>query len=178
MTAAPVHILTLSGSLRRRSRHSALLEAAELAAPSGVRASLFHGLGDLPHFNPDHEDRPPVSVLAFQRALALADAVLICCPEYAHGVPGAFKNALDWVVGSGELVNKPVGLLNASAGGEHAQESLKETLRVMSARIVLAACLQVALSGPVQPASVLVTLPEVTASLREAVQALARAAHV
>ena len=177
MTAGPVRVLALSGSLRGSSKTSALLEAARIVAPSGVTVSVFRGLGDLPLFNPDYEDRPPAAVLTFQRALALADTVLICCPEYAHGVPGAFKNALDWVVGSGELVNKPVGLLNASAAGGYAQESLRETLSVMSARIVPAACLRVALSGPVQPASLLATLPEVTGPLQEALQALARAAR-
>ena len=164
--------LALSGSLRGRSKNTALLEAAQVVAPSGVKVSMFRGLPDLPPFNPDHEERPPPPVLDFQRALAQADALLICCPEYAHGVPGAFKNALDWVVGSGELVNKPVGLLNASATGEYAQDSLRETLTVMSARLVPAACLRVAVPGPVRPAALLATLPEVAGTLRTVLQAL------
>ncbi|WP_407568977.1 NADPH-dependent FMN reductase [Deinococcus altitudinis] len=168
----PVRVLALSGSLRGISKNTALLEAARMVAPAGVTVSLVPGLTELPPFNPDHEERPPRPVLDFQRALAQADALLICCPEYAHGVPGAFKNALDWVVGSGELVNKPVGLLNASAGGEYAQDSLRETLSVMSARLVPAACLRVAVPGPVRPAALLAALPEVSGPLQAALQAL------
>ena len=58
---------------------------------------------------------------------------MISCPEYAHGVPGAFKNLLDWLVSTGELVGKPVALLNASpAGGQYAQNALLETLQTMN----------------------------------------------
>jgi NAD(P)H-dependent FMN reductase len=97
---------------------------------------IFEGLGDLPHFNPDLDldgaDQPP-TVRDLRGLLAAADGVMISSPEYAHGVPGSLKNALDWLVSAGELVGKPVLLVNASpAGGEWAQASLVETLSVMS----------------------------------------------
>src|SRR5262249_10920624 len=66
-----------------------------------------------------------------------ADAVLVCCPEYAHGVPGSFKNALDWIVSSGELTDKPVALIMASASGaEQARAALVPTLRVIGANLI------------------------------------------
>ncbi len=69
--------------------------------------------------------------------LAAADGVIVSSPEYAHGVPGSLKNALDWLVSSGELIDKPVLLLNAApAGGTHAQESLRETLTMLSANVL------------------------------------------
>ena len=166
-----MQVLALSGNLRRVSKNTALLEAA-LVAPANVEVHFFTGLGDLPLFKPDLEEQPGPTVQVFQRALAEADALLICCPEYAHGVPGAFKNALDWVVGSGELVGKPAGLLNVSAQGDHAQAALKETLTVMSARLVPAACLRVVLTGPQEQAAVLASIPEVSAALRQALRAL------
>ena len=167
-----MRVLALSGSLRRVSKNSALLRAAALLAPEGIQVTLYADLADLPPFNPDDEERAPGPVRAFQAALAASDAVLVCCPEYAHGLPGAFKNALDWVVGSGELVGKPLGLLNASAQADFAQANLRETLGVMSARLVEGACLRVALAGPPEEASGLAARPEVAEALVGALNAL------
>jgi NAD(P)H-dependent FMN reductase len=75
-------------------------------------------------------------VLALRAQVGEADGLLICSPEYAHGVPGSLKNALDWLVASVELPHKPVALLNASPWATHAQAALVETLTVMSTRIV------------------------------------------
>lgn len=174
VSVAQVRVLALSGSLRKVSKNTALLQAAVIVAPQGMQVDVFGGLGEMPLFNPDIEDQPPYppSVQAFQRALVRADALLICCPKYAHGVPGAFKNALDWVVGSGEMVDKPVGLLNVSAQGNSAQSSLKETLTVMSARLIPEACLQIILTGPPEEAAALAGRPDVTAALQQALRAL------
>jgi chromate reductase, NAD(P)H dehydrogenase (quinone) len=100
----------------------------------------YEGLADLPHFNPDHdEDGLPVSppVVELRSRAIAADAWVISSPEYAHGVPGSLKNALDWLVSCPELPGKPVLLLNASAaGGNFAQAALAETLRTMSLRVL------------------------------------------
>src|SRR5262249_37530282 len=85
-------------------------------------------------------DSGPAAVMNFRARLNGAAAVVICSPEYAHGVPGALKNALDWVVGSGELVGKPVGVWNLSARAVHAHASLVETLQTMSALVLPEAC--------------------------------------
>src|SRR5438105_3807739 len=105
-----MQILGISGSLRRVSSNTALLRAASLLAPQGVEITLYDGLGDLPPFNPDLEGAEPPSVLDFRARIQEADGVLISSPEYAHGVPGVLKNALDWLVGSEkiEIVGKPV----------------------------------------------------------------------
>lgn len=134
-------ILAISGSLRSRSSNTSLLEAAALLAPEGVEITVYRGLGNLPHFNPDLEGLEPAAALQYRRQLQDAGGVLISSPEYAHGVPGVMKNALDWVVGSGELVGKPVALLNASLRSTHAHASLLETLTVMSARVIPQACI-------------------------------------
>ncbi len=132
-----MRILAISGSLRAASSNRSLLEATALAAPPGVEIVLFEGLGALPHFNPDLDiDPAPAAVTYWREALRNADAVLLSSPEYAHGVPGALKNALDWIVSSGEFMNKPVALVNASPRGEFAQSSLAETLTVMMARVL------------------------------------------
>ena len=139
-----VNLIGISGSLRARSSNAALLRAAARVAPPGVRVTMYEGLGALPHFNPDLDEEgstPPAAVASLRRLLIDADAVLISSPEYAHGVPGAMKNLLDWLVSTGELVGKPVALLNASpSGGSYAQSSLLETLRTMNWNVVEAAC--------------------------------------
>ena len=129
-------VVAVNGSLRRNSSNAALLRAAARVAPAGFEIALYDGLGRLPHFNPDLDEEgmtPHHEVSDLRRLLIDCDAVLISCPEYAHGVPGALKNMLDWLVSTGELANKPVGLLNASpSGGTYAQASLVETLRTMN----------------------------------------------
>ena len=133
-------IAAISGSLRAGSSNGALLRAAARLAPEGVRVLVEEDLGKIPHFNPDLDfegAQPPAPVAAFRAFLSGADAVLICTPEYAHGVPGSLKNALDWIVSSGELRGKAVGLILASpGGGEWARASLAATLEVMEARVL------------------------------------------
>ncbi|HVR39095.1 MAG TPA: NAD(P)H-dependent oxidoreductase [Thermoanaerobaculia bacterium] len=129
-------IIAISGSLRSNSSNAALLRAAARVAPEGVEVAMYAGVGTLPHFNPDLDaegSEPPPAVRELRKLLIGADAVLISSPEYAHGVPGALKNLLDWLVSVGDLVGKPVALLNAApVGGQYAQESLLETLRTMN----------------------------------------------
>jgi chromate reductase len=137
--SGPAAVVALSGSLRAGSSNAALLRAAiALAHPALAIAFDELAIGALPHFSPDLDsDDPPAAVRAFRGGLAAAEGVIVCSPEYAHGVPGALKNALDWIVSSGELLDKPVLLLNASpAGGQFAQASLAETLTVMSAAVL------------------------------------------
>ena len=78
---------------------------------------------------------PPENVAAFRRQLREADGVLICTPEYAMGVPGSLKNAIDWTVSSCEFSRKPTVLITASSMGEKAHASLLGTLRIIEANI-------------------------------------------
>ena len=131
-----MRILAISGSLRAESSNRSALLAAAWLAPLGVEIILYDGLSRLPHFNPDLDSEDPLAPVADWRAqLRASDGVLISCPEYAHGVPGSLKNALDWVVGTGEFVSKPVALINTSPRAFHAQASLRETLTTMSAQV-------------------------------------------
>jgi chromate reductase len=143
-------ILGISGSLRSISKNAALVRAARMLAPAGVELLIYEGLGQLPLFNPDLDDldngRAPEPVLEFRAELRSSAGVFISSPEYAHGVSGAMKNALDWLVGSGEFEQKPTVLLNASPGSVHAHAALLETLRTMGG-IVIDARLPNALGG-------------------------------
>lgn len=132
-------LLTVSGSLRVGSSNAALLSAVERLAPANVVVTAYAGLATLPAFSPDVEEGAsplPQAVTQWRAAIAGADAMLISSPEYAHGIPGALKNALDWVVGGSEIVGKPVGVLSASAASRFAHPQLIEVLRTMSADVV------------------------------------------
>jgi len=132
-----MRILAISGSLRAASSNTALVHAVAALAADFVEIDVYDGLADIPPFNPDIADvDTPGAVVAFRRRLDRADAVLISSPEYAHGVPGVLKNALDWIVGSGELLDKPIGLVNASPRATFAYAALAETLTVMSGRLI------------------------------------------
>lgn len=136
-------IVTLSGSIRSGSSNSALLRAAAALAPSGTELVHYEGMAELPLYTPDLDIEPaPPAVARFRELLKSASAVLISCPVYAHGVPGVFKNALDWVVSSGEFVDLPVGLIvSSSSGGAYVETQLVQTLTVMTAKVVVTAAL-------------------------------------
>ena len=137
---------------------------------------LYEGLGDLPHFNPDLDgETVPPAVRDWRARLLDSDGVVFSVPEYAHGVPGVLKNALDWVVGSGEFLDKPVTLFNASPRGTYAQASLTETLTVMSAKVVPEASITLQLLGKPVTASQIAADPAMAAEVQSALSALARA---
>jgi chromate reductase, NAD(P)H dehydrogenase (quinone) len=113
-----------------------LLQAAIALAPPSLDIQLYNGLNDLPHFNPDLEPTELRSVTNNLRAqIKWADGLIISSPEYAHGILGVLKNALDWLVSSEEFVGKPIALFNASPLATHAQASLTEILTTMAGRI-------------------------------------------
>ena len=140
-------ILAICGSLRKTSTNKTLLEVAARCAPPGMTLSLFEGLDDLPHFNPDLEKQEPPVVTRFRETIQAADGIVLSSPEYAHGVPGSLKNALDWLVGGSEMVGKPVALFDASTRSSYAQDSLREILRTMSVHLVEEAFVGVPLLG-------------------------------
>lgn len=170
-----MNILAISGSLRRASSNTTLLRAAMLLAPDNMTITLYEGLGDLPHFNPDLEGAEAQSVLDFRAQLQASDGVLISSPEYAHGVPGSLKNALDWLVASGELVYKPVALLNPSPRSTYAQASLAEILSVMTAHIVANACVTLPVAGKPINEHEIAARPEFAPALKASLSAFEQA---
>ena len=166
-------ILAISGSLRAASINTALLRAVARLAPADISVELYSDLGNLPLFNPDIEATDPPYVASLRARILAADAVIIASPEYAHGVTGAMKNALDWMVGCEAFVNKPVALLNASPRAVHAQASLKEIVAMMSALIVDEASITVPIPESARlDEGGIVSHPGLSKALREALQAL------
>jgi chromate reductase, NAD(P)H dehydrogenase (quinone) len=130
-------VLAVSGSLQAASSNTRFLHAARDLAPAGVDVDIFESVGAIPHFNPDLV--APGAVTDFRARIAAADGVLIASPEYAHEMPGSLKNALDWVVGSGELYGKPVAIVCVSPrpnGGLYAREAIERTLGAQGSIVV------------------------------------------
>ena len=168
-----IRLLTICGSLRASSSNAALLDAVGLLAPDGVEVSRCGGLASLPPFNPDSDVDPgPLPVLALREHIASADAVIVSSPEYAHGVPGALKNALDWLVSGVEIHGKPVALLNPSPRSLFAHPQLAETLRTMGALVVEEASVSLPISGRGLDAAGIAADAELAQRLRGALEAL------
>lgn len=174
-----MHLLAISGSLRRLSSNTTVLRACAALAPEYMTITLYDGLGALPHFNPDiDEAAEPETVHLLRSQIRSADGVLISSPEYAHGVPGSLKNALDWLVGSGEMVEKLFALFNPSPRSTFAQSALTEILTVMAARLIPDASLTLPLSGKNPTEESLVAHPEFAPAIRAALLSFAQAIAV
>jgi chromate reductase, NAD(P)H dehydrogenase (quinone) len=131
-------ILAISGSLRRDSLNSAALRAAaRAAARTGIVVELDDSPRRLPPFDPDQEAVPPHTVREFRASCAHADAVLLAVPEYAFGIPGVLKNAIDWTVGDGALAQKPVAVLSVAQVGRGAnvRRALADVLNALDCHV-------------------------------------------
>ena len=139
-----ITILLISGSSRDGSTNGAALRTAAALAPEDVKAVLYTGIGDLPLFNPDADrEGAPVDerVAAMRAAVAGADAVLVCTPEYAGALPAALKNLLEWTIGDAGTYAKPIAWINAAgpaapSGAADAHDSLRKVLGYAGADIV------------------------------------------
>lgn len=179
MTGRSLHILAVSGSIRAESKNRALLEAAQLLAPTGARITLDWSLATLPHFNPDLDtidgDRRPAEATRWRERVGAADGLLISSPEYAHGIPGVLKNALDWLVSSTTFPGKPVASLCASAMSVFGPAQLRETLTVMNARFIDEASIVIPVPGAAASATAIAADAELANALRDALDAFVSA---
>ena len=168
-----MNIVAIPGSLRAASSNRLALEAMKALALPDVTIEIYDGLGTLPHFNPDLDAdgaTPPASVADLRERLRAANGLLISSPEYAHGVPGSLKNALDWLVSDGLLVGKRVVLVNATPPSQYAQASLVETLTVMNWIVVTT--IEVPMRGKKLDVAGLLEDRELSQTLRSGIVAL------
>jgi chromate reductase len=139
-----VRVLGISGSLRRDSHNTALLRhAGELFKAEGAQFEMYDGLRDIPAYDEDYDvEDGPEAVARIRAAVAVADAVFFTTPEYNSSIPGALKNAIDWVsrpLATNPLRNKPVAVIGASTGmfgAVWAQAELRKVLASAGARVV------------------------------------------
>ena len=133
MRVKKLKVLGICGSVRENSSSHVVLDYFAAKISHEIEFITFKDLATIPAF--DGREVDPVTVKDFKEEIKKANGVVICTPEYAFGVPGALKNALDWTVGTGEFVDKPVALITASSQGERGHESLQHTLTAISAKL-------------------------------------------
>jgi NAD(P)H-dependent FMN reductase len=169
---AAVRILAISGSLQARSTNTALVQLASALSSDAIRVEVFPSLDALPYFNPEIDVEPaPPGVRHLRERVAAVDGVLIASPEYAHEMPGVLKNALDWLVSSGELYGKRIALVCAAPSAErgmYARQALAQTLGAQGAQLVVSATVPIpaAARGQAPPS-------EVVEAVRSALNVLA-----
>ncbi len=138
-----MNILALAGSIRSAASNSALVRTAIIASPSEMNILPYRGLIELPHFYSERDGRRLDHVVNFRAHLKASQGLLICNSDYSLDTYGMLKNALNWLLMTGELVGMPVGLLQDSQVGHLKCESLNEMLACMGTVIVPEACVTV-----------------------------------
>lgn len=170
-----LRLLAISGSLRAVSTNTALLNAAMLLKPAGMEIDFYDGLAALPHFNPDDDVEPlPPAVADWRAKVAAADGLLISSPEYARGIPGSLKSALDWLVSGPEHPGKLIAFFHASERGVASQAALRLVLETMGTRIVDSACIAINLLGTEKDAATVAANPAYAAKIEGALNAFTR----
>lgn len=160
-----IKLVALPGSLRNPSYNHSALQALKLLS-AGIADIDIVSLGNLPLFNPDRENDSISQVMALKSCLKKADGLIISSPEYAHGISGVMKNALDWLVSGEEFVNMPIMLINTSPRATHAQQMLREVIVTMSGMIIEKSCVAIPLLGTALDAQGIVTDSQLSGLLK------------
>ncbi|WP_209011889.1 NADPH-dependent FMN reductase [Roseibium aggregatum] len=170
-----IKLLALCGSLRTGSSNRALLEAARQVQPDNIEISIYDGIAALPHFSPDLDDNAllPDAAKVLRQRVEDADGLVISCPEYMHCLPGSFKNALDWMVGSEKFPGKAVALFQATSRHEHVPALLRDVLKTMAADVVEEASFVLPATTNRIEADGLAADPEIAAAIRDKLQCFA-----
>lgn len=158
-------LVALSGSLRHSSYNRSALEALMMLSTNVADINIVP-LGNLPLFNPDREQDNIPEVVTLKSHLKAAYGLIISSPEYAHGISGVMKNALDWLVSGEEFVNIPIMLINTSPRATHGQQMLREVLVTMSGVIIEKSCVAIPLLGTTLDARGIVTHSQLSALLK------------
>ncbi len=158
-------LLALSGSLRRDSYNTAAIQALQVLAPEHIKIK-FGSIERLPLFNPDQEEVATPAVAELKSGIKDSDGLIIASPEYAHGISGPMKNALDWLVSGIEFPYKPIMLINTSPRAHHALDALREVLLTMSGIIVEKSFVSIPLLSSELDASGIVADQNISEALR------------
>jgi chromate reductase, NAD(P)H dehydrogenase (quinone) len=156
-----LRIVGLCGSLRASSTNRALLDAARLLAPPEVDFLPVMDGSVAPPFNPDldHATKLPSKAARWRELVGAADGLIVSTPEYMAGIPGMFKNALDWLTGEPLFYQKPVAIFAASTRSLGSQEALRLVLSTMGAEIVEQSSVRLQLLGTQLSAQELLGVP-------------------
>jgi chromate reductase len=166
-------LLALSGSLRKASYNTAAIEALRELAPSKIQIEIGN-IETLPLFNPDREGESIPALEELKSALAQASGLIIASPEYAHGISGPMKNALDWLVSGIEFPYMPIMLINTAPRASYALEALKEVLTTMSGIVIEGAYVSIPLLSSNLDKDGILSSPEMSSALTAGLQEFCR----
>lgn len=137
-------ILAICGSTRKESANLQLLKKISNITSDIYEVSIFEGIAELPHFNPDLDnENPPKEISDFRENISNSDGVIICTPEYVFSIPGSLKNAIEWCVSTNIFSNKPIGIITASASGDKGHEELQLIMRTLECKFDAKTAIQV-----------------------------------
>lgn len=127
-------IFVINGSASSNSSNQRLIDNVALRTKDFFTFKICRDLKKLPHFDPElSSENTPEEILEFRRDIEMADAVLICTPEYIFSIPSGLKNAIEWCVSTTVFSDKPLGIITASASGEKGHEELKMIMKTVMA---------------------------------------------
>ena len=174
MSAPRKKVLAISGSTKKNSTNERILTGLGRQYADQLDLELYEGIETLPHFHPDLTDGEvaPAAVRKFREQIDRADGVLICSPEYVFSLPGALKNALEWVVATTVFSDKPTAFVIAAASGQQAFASLDLILTTLMARLTPGSRLLIQGAKGKVDAEGHITHPETARQLREVVASL------
>lgn len=128
-------IFAINGSASENSANQKLIEHISNLTKGDFEFVMFNDLKNLPHFDPAISiGNTPKIISDFRAAIAKADGILICTPEYVFSIPSGLKNALEWCVSTTVFSEKATGIITASAQGEKGQEELQLIMKTLMAR--------------------------------------------
>ncbi|HYG01830.1 MAG TPA: NADPH-dependent FMN reductase [Chryseosolibacter sp.] len=126
------HILIIIGSASRNSANEKLMQLFASLTKDEMTVTMINDLKVLPHFNPELSgDSPPPVIANIRNQIGEADGIIICTPEYVFSIPSGLKNLIEWCVSTTVFMNKPTGLITASANGQKAHEELQLIMRTV-----------------------------------------------
>ncbi|SBS32633.1 FMN-dependent NADPH-azoreductase [Marinomonas spartinae] len=163
-------ILALSGSLRECSYNTAALKALGELSPDDVIVEIGE-IKALPLFNPDLDEAQIPALQRLKAQLTQASGLIIASPEYAHGISGPMKNALDWLVSGVEFPYKPIMLINTSPRASHGLAALREVLTTMSGVIIDSAFVSIPLLSSELDKEGILENPELSGMLKAGLEA-------
>lgn len=132
---AKKRVLAIVGSASKHSSNLRLVQHIASLTEQRFETTVYDDLRRLPHFDPECSvENPPSAVVELRTAIADADAVLVCTPEYIFSLPSGLKNVFEWCVATTVFTNKPVGLITGSAHGAQGHEELQRILQTVQAR--------------------------------------------
>ncbi len=136
------NILAIIGSASSSSTNLQLVEKIADLIPENFQLNIYNDLKTLPHFDPETSaNNPPEEVINFRKKIEQADGIIICTPEYVFSIPSGLKNAIEWCVITTIFLNKPTGLITASADGQKGHEELQLIMKTVMAKFTHETCL-------------------------------------